>query len=1217
MDIFSISNRLTRSARPNLPDGPACSPTSRLNMPFGAAKLLRTIAMIACSLAGAKYLAAATVSPTSLSWGNVAIGNKSGQKVITLTNSNSASISITNVVISGINARDFAIFSKTCGATLAASASCTVNIVFGPTTTGTRSATLSFYDSDTNSPQVVALSGPGIAPGGSVAVGPSSLTFAATAVGAASVAQSATLFSGLSAPISIGSVGIAGANAADFTVSATTCGTSLAASGSCSASVVFSPKAGGTRTATLVFTDGATNSPQSVALSGSAVAVSSSASVNPGSLSFTSTTVGSSSAAQVVSLTDAGSTSISISSITIAGVNAADFAVLSTTCGASLSASTSCNASIVFNPSAKGTRSATLAFVDSGTNSPQSVALSGIAVPAPGNASVSPASLSWGNVALGNKSGQKVVTLTNGNTTAITVSSLTIGGTNPGDFAIFSKTCGATLAASSSCTVNIVFGPTSIGTRSATLSFYDSDGSSPQTVALAGPGIAATGTFSASPSSLLFANTVVGSASAPQSVTLSSAVNATMAFGSVSIVGSNAGDFTLSSTTCGATLAALANCSATVAFTPSAPGTRTAMLSFTDSATNSPQTVALSGLGYSTLTVSPLNLTVAVNGTTQFTSSVPSGWRATCGLITASGQYTAPATPGSCNVIATATDGSGQSQSATVNIASSITVTPQAVNLHALNKQTFAASQAATWSASCGSITSTGVFTAPSTPGTCTITATVAGGTGLTAASTAIIDIVNYTARKGGGGLLGAQTNELALTPANVNANTFGLSWTAAVDAWVNAQPLYMNALNINGAPHNVVFVVTANDSVYALDGDTGAQLWQESLIPPAATAVSATSVGFTSAPLIGILSTPVIDPSTNTMYLVSETSEQNATYFPHRLHALDLATGAEKFGGPVLVSDPQMAPVHKLQRSGLTLANGNIYVAIGSMQDMQPYHGFLFSFNAQTLAQQAVWNSTPTGSEGGVWMGSAAPSVDENGNLYVTTGNGTLDGTVNFGEALIKLSPGLQVLDYFAPYNYLTYNAYDVDLGSGDVMVVPDQSGSYRHELIACGKPTPIYVLNADNLGQLGTTSDNVIQRLDNQVGGFSTATNSVQACFTSPAMWGQNIYFGGKYDVLKMFTLDPNTGLLSSTPVSQGSLVYGYPGGDPVVSANGSSNGIVWTVDTKTNSLIASDASNVANTLFTGALSAPAIRWTVPTPVNGHVYVGEQGKVFGFALK
>jgi hypothetical protein len=170
---------------------------------------------------------------------------------------------------------------------------------------------------------------------------------------------------------------------------------------------------------------------------------------------------------------------------------------------------------------------------------------------------------------------------------------------------------------------------------------------------------------------------------------------------------------------------------------------------------------------------------------------------------------------------------------------------------------------------------------------------------------------------------------------------------------------------------------------------------------------------------------------------------------------------------------------------------------------------------------------------------------------------------------------------------------------------------------LLSFRQDTASYVLDRDNLGQLGTSSDNILQRLDNQVGAYSASTNSVQACFTGPAMWGQNVYFGGKYDVLKMFTLDPNTGLLSSTPVSQGTQVFGYPGADPVVTANGNTNGIVWSIDTKTNALVAVDATNLANTLFSGALSAPAIRWTVPTIINGHAYVGEQGKVFGFGLK
>jgi len=1171
----------------------------------------RLVLILICALASVKSIEAATVSPASETWAAVAIGSKGGQKTVTLTNPGTATINISSITFSGANPGDFAIFSKTCSTTLAAGASCTVNVVIGPTASGTRTATLNFSDSDSNSPQSVALSGLGTS--GVVAASPSSIAFGSTALGTSSASQSVTLSNGGTSSLAISSVALTGTNPSDFTLSGTTCAASLSVGASCTATLVFKPTSTGTRIASLTFSDSASGSPQTVALSGVGGAAPATASASPAGLSFPGASVGTSSAAQTVTLSNGPGSSISISSVSISGTNASDFAVSGNTCGPSLAISAACTVNIVFTPSGTGTRTASLNFADSATNSPQTVALSGSGSSG-GASSVSPASLTWAAVAIGNKSGQKTVTLTNGDGASISISSISFSGTNPGDFSIFSKTCGTTLAPAATCTVNVVFGPTATGTRTAILSFNDSDSNSPQAVILSGLGTS--GVVAASPSSVVFGSTAVGTSTAAQSVVLSNGNTSPITISGVSVSGANASDFVLSATTCGSTLSVNATCSATVLFKPGAAGARSAMLNFADSASGSPQTITLSGIGGTLLTIAPLNATLAANGTVHFTSTVPATWASTCGSIASDGTFTAPSTQQSCTVTSTATDGSGQTASTPVTITpAAVIITPNTAHLHALNTQTFTANQPVTWSASCGSISASGAFTAPNVAATCTITATASSS--LTASVTASVDLANYTARKGGGALLGAQTSEFALTPSNVNVNTFGLSWTSSVDGWVDAQPLYMNALTVNGAPHNLVFIATANDSVYAFDADTGAQLWQVSLIPAGATAVVSSTVGFTSTPQIGILGTPVIDPSTNTMYVVAETSEQSGTYFPHRLHALDLATGSEKFGGPVLVNHPQMAPTHKLQRTGLTLANGNVYVGIGSMQDMQPYHGLIFAFNAQTLAQEAVWVTTPTGSEGGIWMGSAPPSVDAEGNLYVTTGNGTLDGSTNFGEAAVKLSPGLQVLDYFAPYNYATYNASDVDLGSGTIMVVPDQTGSHPHELIACGKPTPVYVLDRDNLGQLGTSSDNIIQRLDSQVGAYAASTNSVQACFTGPAMWGQNVYFGGKYDVLKMFTLDPNTGLLSAAPASQGTLAYGYPGADPVVSSNGAANGIVWTIDTKTNALIANDATNLATTLFTGTLSAPAIRWTVPTVVNGHVYVGEQGKVFGFGLK
>lgn len=1199
-------------------------------------------------------LASATVAPASLSWNFVPVGGRGGEKSVTLTNTQTTSITISSITLAGANPGDFKIYSQTCGSSLAASASCTATIVFSPTTTGNRSATLQFSDSATNSPQVVALSGLGVI-ANSLSPNPSSLSFASTAIGSSTAAQTVLMTNATSSSVTFSGIGISGANAGDFSISKDTCSGTVVAGSSCSASVVFKPTASGTRAATLQFTDSASNSPQSIALSGTG-AGSTNISATPSSLTFASTTVGSASASRSTTLSNATGSTITISSITISGTNAGDFSISSNSCGSSLASGSQCATAIVFKPTATGTRTATLQFIDSASNSPQLVALSGTGANS-ANIFANPPSLGFASTMVGSVSASQSTTLSNSTASTITISSIAINGANAGDFSISSNSCAANQVSGGQCTIAFAFKPTATGTRMATLQFTDNASNSPQSVALSGTGTMPAGNANVSPEGLSWAFVPVGGIGGKKAVTLTNNSTTTITISSIALVGTNVGDFRISSQTCGSTLAASASCTVSIAFAPTTTGTRSAMLQFTDTAGNNPQTAALSGLGVAAgnLTPNPSSLTFAITGlgsssssqsvvlANSTTSPVSIGSVAiagadagdffisstTCGSILVAGGNCitavvfAPVAVGTRSATLQFADSSTSSPQAVAlsgtGVSSALTITPSFANLHPLNTQTFTANLPVTWSASCGSITTAGVYTAPAsslTSATCEITATTSSGTSYTANATADVETANYTARKGGGGQLGLQSNELALTPSDVNASSFGLQWSAPVDAWVNAQPLYLNALSINGVLHNVVFVVTANDSVYAFDGDTGAQLWSISLIPAGATAVNGATVGFTSAPLIGILSTPVIDPTTNTMYVVAETSEQSATYFPFRLHALDLTTGAEKFGGPVLVNDTDMAPMHKLQRPGLTLANGNVYVAIGSMEDIQPYHGFLFAFNAQTLAQEAVWNVTPTGSEGGIWMGASAPSVDADGNIFVTTGNGSFDGTSNFGEAAVKLSPSLQVLDYFAPYNFATYDASDVDLGSGSAMVVPYQNGSYPNELIACGKPTPVYVLDRDNLGKIGTTSDNVIQRLDNEVGAPRPGTTTVQACFTGPAMWGQNVYFGGKYDVLKMFVLNPNTGLLSSTPVSQGTLAYGYPGADPVISSNGPTDGILWTVETNSGSLIAVDATDLTKTLYSALLSGGAIRWTVPTPVNGHVYVGEAGMVFGFGL-
>ncbi len=433
-------------------------------------------------------LAAATVSPTSLTWGSVSVGSAGGQKTATLTNTGSASITIRSIAITGTNAADFSIFSKTCGTSLAAAASCTAKIIFKPTTTGTRTAKLTFTDTASNSPQTVALSGAGTSV--TVSLSPTSLAFGSVIIGSSGSSLSASLHNGTAASITISNVAIIGTNAADFTISSKTCGTSLAASASCSATIQFKPAATGTRTASLRFTDSASNSPQTVALSGTGTAATGSVTVSPTSLAFGNVVTGSGGSSLGETLHNSTAASITISNVAITGTNAADFTISSKTCGSSLAASASCTATILFKPAATGTRTATLSFTDSASNSPQTVALSGTGTTATGTGTItaSPSSLAWGASNIGVQTTPQTVTLHNNATAAISISSIALTSTDPGDFTILSKTCGTTLGADASCTVTLALKPTATGTRVALLSATDAASNSPQTVTLSGTG---------------------------------------------------------------------------------------------------------------------------------------------------------------------------------------------------------------------------------------------------------------------------------------------------------------------------------------------------------------------------------------------------------------------------------------------------------------------------------------------------------------------------------------------------------------------------------------------------------------------------------------------------------------------------------------------------------------------------------------------------------
>jgi hypothetical protein len=356
-----------------------------------------------------------------------------------------------------------------------------------------------------------------------------------------------------------------------------------------------------------------------------------------------------------------------------------------------------------------------------------------------------------------------------------------------------------------------------------------------------------------------------------------------------------------------------------------------------------------------------------------------------------------------------------------------------------------------------------------------------------------------------------------------------------------------------------------------------------------------------------------VIDPSSGTLYVASETLESGNVVF--RLHALNVTTGVEQGGSPVVINASGWQPKEQLQRPGLLLSNGNVYIAFGSQGDNQPYHGWIFSYSAGSLAQVGVWNATQTGSEGAIWMSGSGLAADSSGNVYAITSNGGWDGTSNFSDSFVKLSPNLTLLDYFTPFNQATLSVKDQDVGSGGVLLVPDQSGAFPHEVIGCGKFPAVYVLNRDSMGKF-QSSDNsqIIQEVDNQVGG-TTGKQAPDRCFQTPAFWQQNVYFTGSNDVIKAFSLDTTTGELSSIPTSNGSFEFVFPGAQPVVSSNGASNGIVWAVDhSSAVALHAYDATNMATELYRSAGLGAGAKFAVPTVVNSKVYVGTASNLVVF---
>ncbi|HEY5253591.1 MAG TPA: chitobiase/beta-hexosaminidase C-terminal domain-containing protein [Acidobacteriaceae bacterium] len=503
----------------------------------------------------------------------------------------------------------------------------------------------------------------------------------------------------------------------------------------------------------------------------------------------------------------------------------------------------------------------------------------------------------------------------------------------------------------------------------------------------------------------------------------------------------------------------------------------------------------------------------------------------------------------------------------------------------------------------------------------------------------------------------GENTQETALTPANVNVNSFGKLFGLTVDGNVYAQPLYVPGLKMSdGNVHNVLFVATENDSIYAFDADSngGANskpIWQISLLNAAhgatagATPQAPKSTGENDiGPVIGITGTPVINPATNTMYVVGAT-EEKGTYFI-RLHAINILTGAERANSPVAAKATvtgtgngssggklSFSPLWENQRSALNYYNGYVYVGFAAHGDLGPWHGWLLAYNGTTLAQTAVVCLSPNGVGSGIWASGAGMPIDDDatgGRMFVVTGNGThttypkfpYSGSLGMGESVIDFNlanGGLTTTDEFTSFNYSKLNTSDLDLGSGGILMVPDQQGDDPHILVQAGKEGRIVVLNRDNLGGYapgGTSNTNALQDISGQIGGL----------WSTPAYWNGNVYIWAAKDVAKAFKL--SDGVLGSEPFSQASVTSGFPGASFTVSSNGTQDGIAWAVrsdQVKTNGpnvLYAWDANDLTNTIYESDTNAKrdaggiANRFTIPVVTNGKVYVSGNKQVAVYGL-
>ena len=520
------------------------------------------------------------------------------------------------------------------------------------------------------------------------------------------------------------------------------------------------------------------------------------------------------------------------------------------------------------------------------------------------------------------------------------------------------------------------------------------------------------------------------------------------------------------------------------------------------------------------------------------------------------------------------------------------------------------------------------------------LTASSSGGSPNPAPTPSSIDVATYhydNMRSG------QNTHETVLTTANTNPVKFGKLGAFIVDGKVDAQPLYLSNVSIPGqGMRNVLYVATEHGSVFAFDadrisGNTTTPLWMVSTQLPGELPSDDRGCGQVT-PEIGITSTPVIDRGRGAIYVVAVSKDAGGNYF-HRIHALDLNTGKELFGGPTTITatypgngagssggNVVFDPAEYNERPGLLEINGTIYTTWGSHCDIGAYTSWVMAYNADTLKQTAVLNLVPNGSDGGIWMAGTAPAADAAGNIYFILGNGTFDTLLDSsglpsqgdcGNCFVKISSSspIKLLDYFTPSNTVAASAADEDFGSGGPLLLPDltdSTGTTRHLAVGSGKDATIYVLDRDNMGKFNANQNNVYELISGQLAGGE---------FAKPSYFNGTVYYGAVGDALKAFPI--TNAKLAVTPSSQSSNQFPYPGTTPSISANGAANGIVWAVENGSTAVLhAYDATNLATEIYNSNQAAngrdqfAGNKFITPIVVNGRVYVGTPNSVAVFGL-